>query len=434
MTGIVVFLVVSFTKNKNFHPSRVKLRKTHHKKFLVDNPLADPRNYFKIDQLLVKECWPSQRSPHRSKYEYDAELKAPSCQAFINPMSYGLGMRFSLKLVKGPSVHPLGGDFSVSVTDHFGRSELFAFGNLPETKMQVFFRGNLWFFKKFFENDITECWMEINSEGFKLRIPGESEYFYPLSPDETQARSESPGPKGKHIVDQNNREHQFEPLNSVPFFNYDSGCGLDTLITPDLVWLQRELPRLRHLLQTDALQLTQDVQSIVRRVSRYLEPPVYFHVRPIAESTDESLPHKKVAVELCRRYEVLRQCDLSSVEKVNELREAVCTQWMAILRLVSKSNSDTIRAACEKSSETSNRLLELAYPSNPAFWMCTSLAFRFLSKHTLFGIKNESGNDIKVGVYTVWRESEEFHFFKTHGGDPKKAFTFKICDNTEQFR
>src|SRR3990167_9665667 len=103
MTGIVVFLVVSFTKNKNFHPSRVNPRKTHHNKFLVDNPLADPRNYFKIDQLLVKECWPSQRSPHRSKYEYDAELKAPSCQAFINPMSYGLGMRFSLKLVKVPS-------------------------------------------------------------------------------------------------------------------------------------------------------------------------------------------------------------------------------------------------------------------------------------------------------------------------------------------
>ena len=436
MTDITVFLLVWYLKKKRFHPSKVKLRKTHHKTILVDNERVDVRNMFTVNNAEIREFMHFERTLGQSRFDYTVSLGPLLCKWSSDVLRFGVGFRGHYVLKESQDPENVNLEIEMTITDYFGRTDLLAI-KLNSEETERFSKENEFRIITLQRQKIPEMFLEINCYQAAIRIPERQEILYRLSPDEQPWSSQDDLPIGLRELKSDDKETQFDPVDLSEFFSYDHDCGFESLITYDLRWLLKEITRQLEISETAEIDVRQGIEFFANRVATYLEPPIVFHVLPIVESLDH-LPYKDLAVTVYKRFQVLKCCDLSSQSNKVQFLEAIQTDWCAVLKLVREANRTTVQDSYEKrmieDRQVCEKLLKLKYRVHPGTWNFTSLFSRLITKDFLFPNVGEEKTSKCVGKYTSWRFGDEIHFYNTKIGEDRGHHVFQICEQTAAFR
>src|SRR3990167_7998730 len=122
--SVDVYLFRAFCKSKSFHPSKVKLRKTHYKRFEMASTETDPSRHFWIEEVQARNLQPSERTLLMSEHEYEAVLGGPVRPVTNSTLTFGIGLNATAKLVIDPESDSQRLELDARIMDYFGTTEL----------------------------------------------------------------------------------------------------------------------------------------------------------------------------------------------------------------------------------------------------------------------------------------------------------------------
>src|SRR3990167_6283654 len=161
MTDITVFVLVSYFKKQWFHPSKVKLRKTHHKTILVDNERVDIRNMFAVNNVEIREFMHFERTLGQSRFDYTVSLGPLLCKWSSDVLRFGVGFRGHYVLKESQDPENVNLEIEMTITDYFGRTDLLAI-KLNSEETERFSKENEFRIITLQRQKIPEMFLEIN--------------------------------------------------------------------------------------------------------------------------------------------------------------------------------------------------------------------------------------------------------------------------------
>jgi hypothetical protein len=421
------FLLVSFNKKKiTLNPEHVKLKTTHQKEFILKNYYSDPSAIFKKDEIICRSVHQSQIPLGSSKHHYDLTNQRSYFDAEIRPADYGYGFKGTLEL--SDDGYDLA-DVEITVTDYFGRSDIFTTDFLTEEPPRELLEGMSYYFSDWQQQGITVLNLRIDYRGALVTTDNGFHIDYPI---DIQGEGREHTEKEDKIIDIG--------LGDMTPFSWrklgDSSCEdmqFNHLLRSDCVWLLKVLSELRANPEQVNQTAIDDIRFILHRFVRFLRPVILFQIESILEST-EQVKYKDLAIEIKQKFVLLET--LSSAETLDFYRliEGVRTNWSEILSLLWLNNKEVIKPLVEqKLSEVVDEKFKVIYPVSKYKLAMEYIFYSVLGKSLKLNASINQEQIVKrIGKYTVWCKYRKLNFFKTHGNFLNQ-YSLKLCKKTKIF-